>query len=272
MIRIICFTLAFLKVGIAFASPQVVANWDEADQHVGETATICGPAAFAGRIALTDNSAAIILGGGLVDRATGFKDESRFKVVFLDYHDEFEQDLASYYLGKETCVVGTILWAMAGGVEILPTNSSQVSLKSDGMPSMPAGNVSLLPRDAVSYMNARDYVGQSKVVCGIVVAARQSVPPNQTLNKDFQLPAKVAEQYPEGVNLWPDDRVRHRLTLGDFSRMEVFIPVGLSSGLPRDISEYFLNKEICVSGQLEHTPQAGAGITVEDLSSIKFLN
>ena len=182
------------------AAPQDVVRWDEATEHVRDTVTVCGPAAFAGRIALTDNSAALILGGEPIDRASGFRDDSRFKVVFLDYHDGFEQDLASHYLGKETCVVGTILWAMAGGVEILPTNPSQVALRSEGLPTMPAGAVASLPSGAVSYMDARDYIGEAKSVCGTVVAVWPNVPPNKTLNSDFKLPPMIVQPLVENAH------------------------------------------------------------------------
>lgn len=240
---------------------------------MGETIRVCGPVAFAGPIGLTPTAAGIILGGGPVDAANAFADDWRFKVVFLDYNDEFPEDIERAFGGKEVCVAGTIILAMAGGTEILPTNGSQIVVSGEGVATMPVGEVRRLPQGAVSYAEARNHVGSRATVCGVAVAFRASVPRNDTLNTQFDIPEAVLRQYPRGIELFADERTRHRIVVGDFSRFEIYIPVESGHWLPeRDLKAHFVNREVCAHGPVQYTPAAGASITVESPDSIWFLD
>lgn len=257
----------------AFAADELNSiRWNEADQHVGETVSVCGPVAFAGPIGLTPTAAGIILGGDPVDRANAFKDDWRFKIVLLDYHEGFPQNISEHFMGKEICVAGSIIWALAGGTEILPVTPSQLAIQGEGTARMPRGDVESLPEGAISFRDAKNHVGETGTVCGVAVAVRPEVPRNDTLNMEYKVPEKAQSQFGDDTVLFSDERTKHRIILGDFSKFEIYIPVEKADWLANtDIKQHFMNKEMCATGLIAHTAAAGASITVEDPDSLWFL-
>lgn len=83
--------------------PSNTITWDEAENHVGERAIVCGPVINT-HYASTSKGKPTFLNIG-----QDYPSPNRFTIVIWDdYRDNFPQAPDVYYLGKTICVTGLI--------------------------------------------------------------------------------------------------------------------------------------------------------------------
>jgi hypothetical protein len=118
MKKVLCFGLVFVFVLFsAFVSFAAEYNWDEAANHIGEEATVCGKI-----VDTFPYSGMTILGMG-----AGVMEPS---AVGIEVDDSMKGDLdEDLYVGKTICVTGEIHENPNGGGSIKVSDPSQIKVK-----------------------------------------------------------------------------------------------------------------------------------------------
>lgn len=269
-------TLGFGEPAAAADAPRAVA-WDQlTDNDFGQVVTVCGPVTFAmapSPTGLLPTLGSLILGGEPTsDMRVLMGDTKRFKVVIQDYNASFPADPATYYKGKDVCVIGRIVSALVGGYEIIPTHGSQIVIKGQGVVMLPRGAVGHLPAGAVSYEDAKAHIGQTATVCGVVVSGRAEMTPAGQFPPSYQIPANVRARLGPDFQLSTDTRKMHEIYLGDRTMVIVDILASSAAGLPQPAMDYYIGKDVCVKGLLRPSIMESVYMVVEDIGDVTRLN
>ena len=247
----------FCSDGLFGAQP--VVSWDRTQAYLGRSIIACGPVAFAGRRPnLAPNAAAIVIGGDTGTEAV-IRDAWRYKVIIVNYHESFPQDIEGYFLGKDVCVIGTVISALVGGAEVKISHPSQLALAEDGLPSMPDTHIRQLPVGAIHWDQATSHLGETKTVCGIAVEILKG----RQADRDLSL---LTHDYTFEITDEPWVQVH----IGDSS---VFM-ASIRHSLLTDLSDVdvYENRPVCATGQLRPSLTGNAGIVVRSLEDLDVLD
>lgn len=120
--RIITSTIEAEKLGDAYKDvPRI--NWDQADEHIGELITVCGPV-VSSHFAESTNGQPTFLNVG-----KEYPDPQRFTILIWGSDlDRFPFTPDEYYFGNNVCVSGTIV-EYQGSLEIEVAHPRQIEIQ-----------------------------------------------------------------------------------------------------------------------------------------------
>lgn len=254
-------------------------EWNQlSDADLGENRIVCGPVASAmgpgdhNVPGLPPTLGSLTIGGEPTDDFRRLTEEThRFKIVVPLYDETFPKNPKQYFKGKEACVAAPIALALVGGYEVLPSHGSQIAIRGQGTPVIPRARVKSLPAGAVSYEDAKKYVGETRTVCGVVQSVWENMVPARMFPPGFAVPKFLDDRLPPEFALSTEQRLSHELYLGDRLSVVVTLIDESIKSVTRSPRDYYRAKDVCVTGLLKPSIYEGVTLTVERAENIKII-